>query len=76
LNSNHGRHTSPSEVTLNEPLLKADDAAAMLRVSPSWVYEAVRTGRMPCLRIGKHIRFSRADLEVWVRGVRDAGDKP
>lgn len=27
--------------------------------STSWVYEAVRTGRLPCHRVGRHIRFTR-----------------
>jgi excisionase family DNA binding protein len=33
---------------------------------PSWVYEAVRDRRMPCLRVGKHIRFTRPMLERWL----------
>jgi excisionase family DNA binding protein len=36
--------------------------------SPSWIYEAVRAGTLPCLRIGRHIRFTRAMLEEWLRG--------
>lgn len=30
-------------------------------------YEAVRTNRLPCLRIGRHIRFTREMLEEWLR---------
>jgi excisionase family DNA binding protein len=30
------------------------------------VYEAVRDGRLPCVRVGRHIRFLRADLERWI----------
>jgi len=50
---------------LSEPLLDAQ-AAALLSVRPSWIYEAVRTGRMPHLKIGRHVRFLRSDLEAWV----------
>jgi excisionase family DNA binding protein len=27
----------------------------------------VRTNRLPCLRIGRHIRFTREMLEQWLR---------
>jgi excisionase family DNA binding protein len=43
-------------------------------VRPSWIYEAVRDGRLPHLKIGRHVRFLRSDFEVWVldqrRGAR------
>lgn len=51
---------------LSEPLLDAQAAAALLSVRPSWIYEAVRAGRLPHLKIGRHVRFLRADLEQWV----------
>jgi excisionase family DNA binding protein len=35
---------------------------------PSWVYDAVRTGNLPCLRVGRHIRFTRAMIESWLTG--------
>ena len=54
-----------------EPLLKAADAAALLAVRTSWVYEAVRAGRLPCVRVGRHVRFLRSDLEAWVAGQRE-----
>jgi excisionase family DNA binding protein len=51
---------------LNDPLLRPEQAAQLLAVKPSWVYEAVRTGRLPCLRVGRHIRFTQAMLEDWL----------
>jgi hypothetical protein len=35
---------------------------------PRWIYEAVRSGTVPCLRIGRHIRFTRTMLEEWLQG--------
>jgi excisionase family DNA binding protein len=33
----------------------------------SWtVYDAVRAGRLPCIRVGRHTRFTRAMLEDWL----------
>ena len=61
------------QVSLGEPLLTAADAAALLSVRPSWVYEAVRDGRLPCVHVGRHVRFLRADLEDWVRAQRAPG---
>jgi excisionase family DNA binding protein len=36
----------------------AEAAAALLAVKPSWVYDAVRSGALPCVRVGRHIRFT------------------
>lgn len=60
-------------LSLCEPLLTAADAAALLSVRPSWIYEAVRDGRLPCVRVGRHVRFLRSDLEEWVRAQRAPG---
>jgi excisionase family DNA binding protein len=53
---------------LDTPLLTPAEAALLLAVKPSWIYEAVRSGTLPCLRIGRHIRFTRAMLEEWLQG--------
>lgn len=56
--------------TLSEPLLTAAAAAELLAVRTSWVYDAARSGELPCVRLGKHLRFLRSDLERWVAGQR------
>ncbi len=58
--------TKPSAVQLDGPLLRPDEAARLLAVKTNWIYEAVRDGRLPCLRLGRHIRFTRAMLERWL----------
>lgn len=52
---------------LTSPLLRPEQAAALLAVRTSWIYDAVRTGRLPCLRIGRHIRFTQTMLEDWLQ---------
>jgi excisionase family DNA binding protein len=42
------------------------EAAALLSVRASWVYDAARSGELPCVRIGKHVRFLRSDLQRFV----------
>jgi excisionase family DNA binding protein len=51
---------------LNEPLMTTGEAAELLALRPSWVADAARRGELPCIRMGKHVRFLRADLERWV----------
>jgi excisionase family DNA binding protein len=42
----------------------------VISVRPSSIYEAVRTGRVVHLKIGRHVRFLRSDLEQWVLSLR------
>ena len=63
--NHHG--IDPRALRLDSPLLKPEQAAELLAVRTSWIYEAVRTNRLPCLRIGRHIRFTREMLEGWLR---------
>jgi excisionase family DNA binding protein len=60
------RHVDQEPPRLDSPLLRPDQAAQLLAVRTSWIYEAVRTGVLPCLRIGRHIRFTRPMLETWL----------
>ena len=53
--------------SLDGPLLRPDQAAVLLAVKTSWVYDAVRTGSLPCIRVGRHIRFTRGMLEEWLK---------
>ena len=61
-------------VSLHEALLTAEDAAALLGVKPSTIYEWTRSGSLPCLRLGpRAIRFTRPLLEDWLAGRLDQG---
>lgn len=57
----------PDEQILIEPLLDANEAARLLHVPRSTVYELVRSRGLPHVQIGKRgMRFTRADLARWV----------
>jgi excisionase family DNA binding protein len=58
--------TAASALLDEGPLLRPEDAARLLAVKPSWVYEAVRARRLPCIRVGRHLRFTRTMLGRWV----------
>jgi excisionase family DNA binding protein len=55
---------SDAIVPLDDRLLTADDVAELLRLPVSTIYDLARTGRLPHLRIGRALRFSRGDLEA------------
>lgn len=47
-------------------LLTAPDVAALLAVTPSWVYAQTRAGRIPAVRLGRYYRYRRAAVDAWV----------
>ncbi len=52
---------------LGEPLLDADQAARLMHVPRSTLYELVRSRGLPHVRIGdRGLRFTRSGLEDWV----------
>ena len=60
--------------SLDEPLLDVERAAELLNVRVSWIREATRTGYLPCLKVGKHVRYTRSMLEAWLAEQRAGGD--
>jgi excisionase family DNA binding protein len=56
----------PESQVLTEPLLDANEAARLLRVPRSTLYELVRSRSLPHVRVGRALRFTRADLSKWV----------
>jgi excisionase family DNA binding protein len=49
-----------------ERLLIAEEVAGILRVSKDRVYELARSGVIPCVRLGRQIRFSNTALNDWI----------
>ena len=52
--------------SLTEPLLNADEAAQLLHVPRSTLYELVRSRHLPHIRVGRGLRFTRRDLASWI----------
>jgi excisionase family DNA binding protein len=48
---------------LREPLIDAKSAAILLGIPRSSVYEYAKRGELPHVKIGKHVKFVRSDLE-------------
>ncbi len=68
----NGSASGPPNPRLQDPLLRPEEAARLLSVRPSWIYEAVRERRLPCVRVGRHIRFTHRMLEQWLADNTDA----
>ncbi|MEM7630052.1 MAG: helix-turn-helix domain-containing protein [Planctomycetota bacterium] len=51
-------------------LLTEREAAQMLAVCPRTLWQLRHDGRIPCVYIGRSVRYARTDLETWVRGER------
>jgi putative molybdopterin biosynthesis protein len=51
---------------MERELLTAVEVAEVLRVSRYHVYDLVRDGRLPAVRIGRHVRIARSVLDAWI----------
>jgi excisionase family DNA binding protein len=57
--------TNPNTGEVSEPvLLTAEQAAELLQVRPSWLRRKAAARAVPCRFLGKHLRFSRADINA------------
>ena len=53
-----------------EPLITAEEAAELLKVPVSWIYQHARPSvaakhRLPYLKIGRYTRFRESQLRAW-----------
>jgi excisionase family DNA binding protein len=53
--------------------LTIDEAAALIRVPNSWLYDRTRTNTIPHIKLGKYLRFDRDELVAWARQFRRDG---
>ncbi len=47
------------------PWLTVDEAARLLRVKVSWLYERTRLNEVPHIKLGKYLRFDQQELLAW-----------
>ena len=48
-------------------LLRPPEAAMLLAISPRKLWELTNCGEIPCLRIGRAVRYAVDDLQQWVK---------
>lgn len=51
-------------------LVKPDKAAELLTISPRKLWELTNRGEVPCVRIGKSVRYLPEDLRAWIDSLR------
>jgi excisionase family DNA binding protein len=69
---------APETADTRARLLRPVEVSRRLGVSRSWLYEAAKQGRVPCVRLGGPdgpIRFVEDDLAAWLDAAR-AGWRP
>jgi excisionase family DNA binding protein len=47
-------------------LMTAEQASELLNVPASWVLSEARANRLPCVRLGRYVRFQRGDLAAYL----------
>lgn len=52
-------------------LLTVPELAEWLRLRPSTIYSWAAAGRIPCVRIGGRIRFSRGEILRWIEARKE-----
>jgi excisionase family DNA binding protein len=52
-------------------LLTAEEVAALLRVTPAWVYAETRRHRIPHIRLGRYVRYRGDALALWMDQLED-----
>ena len=50
----------------NRQLLRAEEAADMLGIGRTKIYEMIARGEIPALRIGRLVRVPRHALDEWI----------
>jgi excisionase family DNA binding protein len=50
----------------SDPLLTADEVAALLQVTKAWVYAETRAKRIPHVPLGRYVRYRRSAVLQWI----------
>jgi excisionase family DNA binding protein len=59
--------------TILRLLLKPNEAAAALALSPRKLWAMTASHQIPCVRIGKSVRYDLADLRAWIDEQKGGG---
>ena len=51
-----------------EPWVTTQQAAAHLGVSPSFIFKACASGKIPHAKVGRSLRFRLTELDAWTSG--------
>jgi len=57
-------------VKKDDPLLGVKELAQYIGVSVQWVYERVQLKEIPYIKVGKHLRFCKSDIDTWLDSLK------
>ena len=55
-------------------VITADEVAALLRMTPAWVYAETRRNRIPHMRLGRYFRYRRSAIDAWMSALEGGAD--
>jgi excisionase family DNA binding protein len=58
---------------MSDRLVDAAVVAERLGVPVTWVREQVRANAIPCVRLGRYVRFDLADVDEWLATCKQPG---
>jgi excisionase family DNA binding protein len=61
-----GAHAAKPAPVAEPQLLTVPQVAARLGVAKSFVYELARTGRLPCVHVGRYVRVDSRAVDSWL----------
>lgn len=56
-------------------LMTARDASRSLAISERQLWQRTKDGEIPCVRIGRSVRYSPADLQAWIDAQKEKASK-
>jgi len=51
-------------------LYDVQELAEYLSVSTQWIYERVQLKEIPHIKVGKHVRFKKSDIDHWLDSLK------
>lgn len=66
ITNGHGGHRQHSGNGVVEQLLTVTELAERLQLSEKTIRRMIAGGRLPCVRLGRQLRFSTSDIVRWV----------
>ena len=51
---------------MNSKLMTTKELAEYLQLNPLTVYKKVKEGDIPCVRVGRSIRFKKEQIDEWL----------
>lgn len=56
-----------TEIAETDALMTVEEVATYLKVDKTWVYRAVQHDTLPSYKVGKYLRFRKADVDALIK---------